>query len=173
VEQSPDRNALVDVPAESEWLSLGPISARILVRSEAFGLIESPIEPGVLASPMHIHSKEDGWWYVLEGNFAAQIGDQTVLAEPDAFVKAPRGIPHTYWNPGPGRARYLELFAPGGLEGYFEQIAGLLAADPPDIKTILELPATYGLELMWDNVAELQEKHDVKLPGLPEKPVGT
>lgn len=164
-------SSLVDTPETSEWLSLGPISARILVRSQtvggAFGLIESPIDPGILAAPLHVHSKEDGWWYVLEGRFAAQIGDETVHASPGAFIRAPRGIPHTYWNPGPGRARYLELFAPGGLEEYFEQIATLLSSDPPDIERILELPATYGLELVWDSVAELQDKHKVQLPGLP------
>jgi len=147
--------------------------ARILIPADAtggaFGVIESPIDAGTLASPMHIHTKEDGWWYILEGSFAAKIGDETVTAEPGSLVRAPRGIPHTYWNPGPARARYLELFAPGGLERYFEQIASLLGADPPDIQTILELPGEYGLELLWDSVAELQEKHGVQLPGLPER----
>jgi mannose-6-phosphate isomerase-like protein (cupin superfamily) len=164
---------LVQTAAESRWLSLGPISARIVVSASstegAFGLIESPIEAGVLASPLHVHSNEDGWWYVLEGSFAAQIGETTVSAEPGSLVLAPKGIPHTYWNPGPGPARYLELFSPGGLERYFEQIASLLAADPPDIQTILELPASYGLELIWDSVGELQERHGVQLPGLPAR----
>ena len=166
-----DAQSFVDTRGTSEWLSLGPISARILVPSQvtrgAFGLIESPIEAGVLAAPMHVHSKEDGWWYVLEGNFAAQIGDETIEAEPGAFVQAPRGIAHTYWNPGPGRASYLELFAPGGLEDYFRQIAGLLAENPPNIQRILELPASYGLELDWDSVAVLQTRHGIQLPGLP------
>ena len=154
-------------------MSLGPISARILIPAGstggAFGLIESPIEAGVLASPIHVHTKEDGWWYVLEGSFAAQIGNDIVTAGPGAMVRAPRGTPHTYWNPGPGKARYLEMFAPGGLERYFEQIATLLEADPPDIETILELPAEYGLELDWESVAGLQERHGVQLPGLPER----
>ena len=165
---------LIDDRTTSEWLSLGPISARILVASEttggAFGLIESPIEAGVLAAPMHVHSKEDGWWYVLEGNFAGQIADETIDAEPGALIRAPRGIPHTYWNPGPGRAAYLELFAPGGLEDYFRQIAGFLAEKPPNIERILELPGSYGLELDWDSVAELQARHGIRLPGLPETP---
>ena len=164
---------LVQTPADSRWLSLGPISARILIPADAtggaFGFVESPIEAGVLASPIHVHTKEDGWWYVLEGSFAAQIGEETVTAEPGALVRAPRGTPHTYWNPGPRKARYLEMFAPGGLERYFEQIATLLAADPPDIQKILELPAEYGLELDWESVPGLQERHGVQLPGLPER----
>ena len=167
------QDPLVQTPSDSKWLSLGPISARILVSAEstggAFGVIESPIEAGVLASPLHVHSREDGWWYVLDGSFAAQIGDTVVSAEPGSLVLAPKGIPHTYWNPGPGRARYLELFAPGGLEAYFEQIATLLAGDPPDVQQILELPASYGLELIWDSLGELQERHGVQLPGLPQQ----
>lgn len=163
--------SLVQTSADSRWLSLGPISARILIPADttdgAFGLIESPIEAGVLASPMHTHTREDGWWYVLEGSFAAQIGGKTVTAETGSLVSAPRGIPHTYWNPGPGKARYLELFAPGGLERYLEQIATLLALDTPDVKAILELPVEYGLELDWESVASLQQTHGVQLPGLP------
>ena len=168
----PQSSSLIDTAATADWLSLGPISARVLVPSDAtrgaFGLIESPIDAGVLAAPMHVHSREDGWWYVLEGNFAARIGDQTIEAQPGAFVRAPRGIAHTYWNPGPGRASYLELFSPGGLEDYFRQIAALLAVQPPDIQRILELPPAYGLELDWESVPELQTAHGVQLPGLPE-----
>src|SRR6266540_3980353 len=96
------RARLVQTSADSRWLSLGPISARILISTDdsggAFGLIESPIEAGVLASPMHSHTREEGWWFVLEGSFAAQIGDETVTAETGSLVSAPRGIPHTYWN---------------------------------------------------------------------------
>lgn len=162
---------LVQTSADSRWLSLGLISARILIAADtnrgAFGLIESPIEAGVLASPLHTHTREDGWWFVLEGSFAAQIGEVTVTAEAGSLVSAPRGIPHTYWNPGPGKARYLELFAPGGLERYFDQIATLLALDTPDVGKILELPVEYGLELDWESVALLQETHGVQLPGLP------
>lgn len=165
------RDSLVTRPEDSISLSLGPISARLLMRSDdsegRVGIVESPIEAGVLASPLHIHTKEDGWWYVLEGTFAAQIGDEVVEAAPGAFVRAPRGIAHTYWNPGPGRARYMEIFSPGGLERYFEQIAHLLAVVPPDIEQILALPAEYGLELLWDSVEELQKQHHVLLPGLP------
>ncbi len=167
------RGPLVQTAADSRWLSLGPISARILIPADAtggaFGLIESPIEAGTLASPLHVHTKEDGWWYVLEGTFAAQIGDETVTAEIGSLVHAPRRVPHTYWNPGPGAARYLELFAPGGLERYFEQVATLLAVDPPDIRTILELQGDYGLKLLWESVGDLQKRHAVQLPGLPPR----
>jgi mannose-6-phosphate isomerase-like protein (cupin superfamily) len=164
---------IVITPEDSVLLSLGPISARLLITSEdaggRLGIVESPIEAGVLASPLHIHSREDGWWYILEGRFAAQVGAETVEAETGCLVRAPWGIPHTYWNPGPGPARYLELFSPGGLERYFEQIATLLAAEPPDIETIMQLPGEYGLELLWESVGDLQQRHGVKLPGLPER----
>lgn len=166
------RDKTVLTPEDSVFLSLGPISARLLMASEEtggrVGIVESPIEAGVLASPLHIHSKEDGWWYILEGRFAAQVGAETVEAGPGSFVRAPRGIPHTYWNPGPGPARYLEIFSPAGLEKYFEQIAAMLAVSPPNIEEILALPSEYGLELLWDSVASLQEEHGVLLPGLPQ-----
>jgi mannose-6-phosphate isomerase-like protein (cupin superfamily) len=165
----------VDRPivVESAILAIGSISARVLLRSSdtagGFGLIESPIPEGILAAPVHVHSNEDGWWYVLEGNFAAQVGEEVVAAGPSSLVRAPRGVPHTYWNPGPGPAKYLEFFAPAGLESFFERTAELLAADEPDVAAILQLPARYGLELDWQSVSALQDRHRVHLPGLPNR----
>lgn len=35
---------------------------------------------------------------------------------------------HTFWNAGPGPARFLEVISPAGFEAYFAELAD--AADP-------------------------------------------
>ena len=60
-----------------------------------------------LIAPLHLHHRDDEAWYVLEGTLGVQVGDSEIEARPGAAVLAPRGTPHTYWNPGPGRLRYL------------------------------------------------------------------
>ena len=63
--------------------------------------------PRRLIAPVHVHYKDDELWYVLDGALRVQLGNTEVEARAGAAVIAQRGTPHTYWNPGPGRARYL------------------------------------------------------------------
>lgn len=58
-------------------------------------------------APLHFHEQDDEAWYVLEGTLFVQLGDTEVEARAGSAVFAPHGTPHTYWNPGPGPARYL------------------------------------------------------------------
>lgn len=56
-----------------------------------FALVEHTIAPGAVAAPMHMHSKEDEFTYVLTGTFAAVLGDQEVRAGPGDLVFKPQG----------------------------------------------------------------------------------
>ena len=87
--------------ADRETFQLGGIQARLLVTGEdtgnAFAIVEAPIAPKVLAGPLHTHSREDAFWYVVEGQFAAQIGDREIhegpgLARPSIRIES-GGVP--------------------------------------------------------------------------------
>ena len=62
--------------------------------------------------PLHRHRSEDEAWYILSGQLRFQCGDQEFDAEPGSGVLLPHGIAHTFWNPGPGLARYLLIVLP-------------------------------------------------------------
>jgi len=66
-----------------------------------------PAGPPRLIAPRHVHYSDDEAWYVLEGSLRVQAGADEVEARAGCSVFVPRGTPHTYWNPGPGRVRYL------------------------------------------------------------------
>lgn len=66
-----------------------------------------PSDPPRLIAPPHLHHHDDEAWYVLEGAMRVQVGDEIVDAQAGSGVFVPRGTPHTYWNPTPGRVRYL------------------------------------------------------------------
>jgi mannose-6-phosphate isomerase-like protein (cupin superfamily) len=72
----------------------------------------APEQPPRPVAPLHVHHGDDEAWYVLEGRLAFRLGDEVVEAPAGAAVFGPRGVPHTYWNPGPGPARYLLVMAP-------------------------------------------------------------
>jgi mannose-6-phosphate isomerase-like protein (cupin superfamily) len=71
-------------------------------------------------APLHVHHGDDEAWYVLEGTLGFARGDERLEAPAGSAVLVPRGTPHTYWNAGPGRARYLLVMTP--------RIAALIAA---------------------------------------------
>jgi hypothetical protein len=66
---------------------------------------------------------------------------------------------HTFWNPGPGPARLLEVIAPAGFENYFAELA---ATDPGRRQ---ELAAKYGVTYASDWVADLCARYNLKLLG--------
>jgi len=102
-------------------------------------VVEHPLEPGAFAPP-HTHSREDEFSYVLEGTVGVKLGDEEFLVTKGSYIVKPRGIPHSFWNPGPEPARLLEIIAPAGFEHHFIQLAALVNKNgPPDEEAIGKL----------------------------------
>ena len=100
----------------------------------AFSVVEHPLEAGILGAPPHTHANEDETSFVIEGEIGVLIGDKEFRAGAGTYVLKPRGVPHAFWNPGPGPSRILEIISPAGFERYFEELAGVLSAGgPPDL----------------------------------------
>jgi len=72
-------------------------------------------------APRHVHHGDDEAWYVVEGTLVVQVGDVEVQAGAGASVFVPRGTPHTYWNAGPGKLRYL-LVMSANIYGLIQDI---------------------------------------------------
>ena len=134
----------------------------------ALAVIEHPIMPKRLVRP-HTHSREDEISYVVEGEIGVRIGDKEIAAGPGTWVFKPRGIRHTFWNPGPKEARLIELITPGAFAYYFEKLASIVGAGgPPDLNKIAELDRSYGVEYNYDWVPDLMARHKLeKLVGDP------
>jgi quercetin dioxygenase-like cupin family protein len=94
----------------------------------AFALAEFDAPPGYAGPPPHRHQETDEAFYVLQGEFRLQVEGETVRAGPGAFVFVPRGVRHTYANPGPDPARLLLLLSPAGFERYFLDLSAAVAA---------------------------------------------
>jgi quercetin dioxygenase-like cupin family protein len=131
----------------------------------AFSVVEHPLEPGAFAPP-HTHSREDEFSYVLEGTIGVMLGDQEFLVSSGSYIVKPRGIPHAFWNPGPGIARLLEIIAPAGFERYFAVLAVLVNKNVSrDDEAIVKLASEYGLTYHMEQVPALIAKHGLRAPG--------
>ncbi|GAC1410741.1 MAG: hypothetical protein NVSMB57_04800 [Actinomycetota bacterium] len=76
--------------------------------------------------PEHIHHGNDEVYYILEGDYRFKVGDQISSAGPGSFVSIPRGTPHAWLNAGETIGRVAVIFTPGGMLGFFEELAPLL-----------------------------------------------
>ena len=86
---------------------LGSIGVRFMVggaeSAGGFSLVEHPMPPRKLAAPLHRHSREDEYSFVLEGRVGALLGDEVVYGQAGDLIFKPRGQWHTFWNAGTRR----------------------------------------------------------------------
>jgi mannose-6-phosphate isomerase-like protein (cupin superfamily) len=150
---------------------LGSIGVRFMidgnVTAQGFSLVEHPMSARALAAPLHRHTREDEYSYVLEGRMGALLADEHVEAGPGDLVFKPRNQWHTFWNAGDEPCRILEIIAPAGFEKFFAELAREGGVTGPDPEAMGELCARYGLEMDPDSVPGLIERFGVVMPGVP------
>ena len=166
-------SATIVGPHDGKAGHLGGIGVRFMAWAAetggGFSLVEHPMAPRALAAPLHRHTHEDEYSYVLEGRMGADLGGEVVYAEPGDLVFKPRGQWHAFWNAGDERCRILEVISPGGFERYFEELVDLRARPTPE--AVAEIAARYGLELDMASVPVLCERHGLRFPVEPAGPV--
>jgi uncharacterized cupin superfamily protein len=104
----------------AEWQDAGGVSA----------------QPRYIA-PLHLHRGDDEAWYVLDGVLRLKVGDDDVELRAGSGVLVPRGTPHTYWNPGPDRVRYL-LIMTSRIYQLIQDIHGMKERTPAALRAVFE-----------------------------------
>ena len=151
---------------QASFVDLGSVGVRFLARAGdtqgALSIVEHPVPPRTLAAPLHRHSREDEYSYVLEGTIRALLGSQVVVAAAGSLVFKPRGQWHTFWNAGEGPCRVLEIIAPGGFEEMFAE----MAADPDAMtgERAAAMDARYGLEVDYGSIERICAEHGLIFP---------
>jgi gentisate 1,2-dioxygenase len=125
------------------------------------------MSPRALAAPLHRHSREDEYSYVLEGTMGALLGDEVVIGKPGDLIFKPRNQWHTFWNAGDVPARILEIISPSGFENFFHELVDLGGASQAEPKFLADLCARYGLEMDLGAIPALIERFGVRFPGEP------
>lgn len=110
----------------------------------ALSIVEHPFEVGALVPP-HIHTLEDEYSIVLEGEIGFRSEDQEVVLGPGGYIIKPRNQVHAMWNAGKVPARMIEVITPAGFEGFFRELVGMTDQGPPEPAKIGELGGRYGL----------------------------
>jgi mannose-6-phosphate isomerase-like protein (cupin superfamily) len=68
--------------------------------------------PGRPIAGLHVHNSDDEAWIVLEGQLGFRVGEERREVPAGESLLVEHGTPHSYWNTGPERARYLLVMTP-------------------------------------------------------------
>lgn len=94
-------------------------------------VLDETAPPG-MSPPSHAHLGVSETFYVLEGSYQFVVDGHEQEVSAGELVSVPPGTTH-WWTAGPQGARSLIIFVPGGMEGYFVELADALrtAGDEP------------------------------------------
>ena len=150
---------IVAGPGEGEALWFFGVLTTIKASAETTGGAVAVIEhlaPRGTGSPLHVHHREDEWFYVLEGELTFWVDGETIVAPAGSFVFGPRDIPHTFIVSSE-EARFLLVTEPAGFEQFMRarRRAGRRAwrsrppaTEPPDVAALTAAAAEYGIEII-------------------------
>ena len=82
----------------------------------------------------HVHDRDEEFYYILEGAYEMQAGDEWFKAEAGSVVVIPRDVPHQFRNAGKVPARALMIFRPGGFDELGEEMRQAAAAGALDAR---------------------------------------
>lgn len=102
------------------YLSMGNRATFLLTGEDTlnrFALVEFLLVNGGDAPP-HTHTNEDEHFYIVEGDIAVQVGDETIQGAEGTYVFLPRGIKHSY-KVNSEHAKLLLRIEPAGFEQFF------------------------------------------------------
>jgi mannose-6-phosphate isomerase-like protein (cupin superfamily) len=108
-----------------EKLVFGEVTVVIRVSAKDSGGAMTVLEevPPMVDTPVHVHSREDELFYIVEGEHIITLGEREHRLGPGEAIFAPRGVPHAQRRVEPGVGRELVVLTPGGFEQFFRDLA--------------------------------------------------
>ena len=102
--------------------------------------------------PLHIHLFQDEWFYVIEGSYLFQVGDDRYSMSPGDTIFLPRTVPHAFVQLSDLGKMIVSYLPAGKMEAFFK------------ITDQWETPPTQT------EIARVFEAHDMKIVGKPLNP---
>jgi mannose-6-phosphate isomerase-like protein (cupin superfamily) len=128
---------------DGERLRFGDVTILIRVSTPDMCVLEEV--PPMVDTPAHVHARDDELFLSLEGDHVVEIGAEEHRIGPGESVFAPRGVPHSQRRVVPGEGRLLVVTTPGGLDGFFRELAAAEAAGTLGPEAYATASERYGI----------------------------
>lgn len=106
--------------------------------------------PPMSGPPLHRHSREDEWFYVLEGTITIEIDGQRTVARAGDSAFAARGTVHAFQNFTAETGKLLVMTTPGtDFNKFFVALsAHNMGLPAPDLPGSVQIMSNYGIEMI-------------------------
>jgi quercetin dioxygenase-like cupin family protein len=149
--QTSSPNAFSVAPGKGRWAK--PLS---ILGSDVFVKLTNADTDGVVAifqhavppmggPPLHRHSREDEWFYVVNGEMTFAVDGKRMILPAGGSAFASRGTVHSFQNFSNTPADILVVVIPGGFHHFFEKLSSLQLQDPVGLA---EVAKEYGIEIL-------------------------
>jgi quercetin dioxygenase-like cupin family protein len=101
--------------------------------------------PPMGGPPLHRHSREDEWFYVLDGEITVEVDCGRMVLPGGGAAFAPRGTVHSFQNFSNTQAQILVMVTPGDIHHFFQKLSSLSSPDPARLE---QLAKEYGIEIL-------------------------
>jgi mannose-6-phosphate isomerase-like protein (cupin superfamily) len=144
-------DAFVHLPGEGRVLDLGAfqmtIKAEGVQTAGAFTLLEAE-EPPNFGPPLHVHDDAAEAFYVLEGEYLVFVENEIHRCPAGSFIYIPAGVEHGF-RVGEVQSKKLNIYAPGAMIGYFDELAaGTAAGAVPDAEDLARMAARHAMRVV-------------------------
>jgi mannose-6-phosphate isomerase-like protein (cupin superfamily) len=141
----------VVLPDQGECFGVFGDRIRYILTSEdtdaQFALMEAETPVGS-GPPLHVHAREDEFFFVQSGHYEFEIGGERIAARPGDLVFAPRNVPHTFWVGGNEPGRVLTGVWPGGYDHFFRSCSKEFDTGAPDTHKISRIGNKHGVTFL-------------------------
>jgi len=137
-------------PGEGRTIDLGGFNMTVKATGEVtagtFSLLEAA-EPPDFGPPLHIHREVGEAFYVLTGEYHIFIRDEEFACPAGSFIYIPAGVQHGF-RVGGEPSRKLNIYAPAGMIGYFDELSEALARGEADADVLSQIASRNGTDMI-------------------------
>jgi mannose-6-phosphate isomerase-like protein (cupin superfamily) len=95
----------------------------------------------------HLHHEQEEWFYVVEGVYVIEVGEERYELGPGDSLLAPRKVAHVWAHVGEGTGRLIGALQPAGqIEAFFDELAKV--GSSPEREELSRAFSSHGMELV-------------------------
>jgi mannose-6-phosphate isomerase-like protein (cupin superfamily) len=149
--QPPKKGILVKAGQDRFGKSLTYLDARFDIKvsgkdTEGRCVIFDTIRNGKVGPTLHVHDDCDEWFFVMDGAFKVQVGEETFRLTAGDSLLGPMGVPHAFVKTSDGPARLMLMHQPAArMEEFFYKASQLVNPTLADRQALI---VQYGMRVV-------------------------
>lgn len=96
--------------------------------------------------PLHIHTNQDEWFFIVEGEYLFQVGEERLSMKTGDTIFLPRNVPHAFIQIT-DKAKTIVSYLPAGkMEDFFKETDTW--STPPSKEKIIKVFEEHGMKVV-------------------------